>query len=89
MAKIENTKMTVSLDNDSKRIIRNLTKAIDRLSRNMRPFEVKPGDTRRLTEPAGDLEPGEEQLRQPVTLSAETVRKIIEVTGKSNLCDND
>lgn len=51
MAKMENTKMTVSLDNDSKRIIRNLTKAIDRLSRSQRPYEVE-DTTKRLAEPA-------------------------------------
>lgn len=49
MAKIEKTQMTVSLDNDSKRIIRDLTKAIDRLTRNMTSFEVKDA-TRRLRE---------------------------------------
>lgn len=53
MAKSENTKMTVSLDVESKRIIRNLTKAIDRLSRNMTPFKVEDGVTR-LMEPAED-----------------------------------
>lgn len=58
MAKIESTKMTVSLDNDSKRILRNLTKAVDRLARNMMPFKVKDGVTR-LMEPADLTEDGE------------------------------
>lgn len=62
MAKGEISKMTVSLDNDSKRIIRNLTKAIDRLTRNVIPFKVEDGVTR-LMEPAEDLDPGERQLR--------------------------
>lgn len=61
MAKLESAKMAVSLDNDSKRIIRNLTKAIDRLSRNMRPYEVKDG-ARRLSEPH---EPGREEPLVP------------------------
>lgn len=51
MAKMSDTKMTVSLDNDSKRILRNLTKAVDRLTRNLRPFKVEDGVTR-LKEPA-------------------------------------
>lgn len=38
--------MTVSLDPESKRIIKALTKAIERLSRNVQPFELKPGTTR-------------------------------------------
>ena len=54
MAKIENTKMTVSLDNDSKRLIRNLAKAIDRLA--SRKWDETDGSSgvKRLTEPAGD-----------------------------------
>lgn len=55
MAKMENTKMTVSLDNDSKRVIRSLIKSIDRLSRNLVPHQVvDPENVKRLTEPAED-----------------------------------
>ena len=58
MARIENTRMTVSLDAESKRIIKNLTKAIDNLSRVQRHVgRVEPGSpedsrTKRLVEPA-------------------------------------
>lgn len=55
MAKIESTKMTVSLDSDSKRLLRNLTKAIDRLSRKQDSGVGYEG-IKRLTEPAEDIE---------------------------------
>lgn len=51
MAKVE--KVALSLDNDSKRILRNLTRAVDRLSRNMVLFKVGDG-VKRLVEPAED-----------------------------------
>lgn len=67
MAKIEQTKMTVSLDNDSKRVFRDLTKAINKLVRSRGPLTRADSDdgehgVRRLSE---DLEPGEAQLRRP------------------------
>lgn len=57
MVKVEQTKMMVSLDNDSKRILRNLTKAVDRLARNVVLSEVEDGVTR-LVEPADFTEGG-------------------------------
>lgn len=73
MAKIENSKIRVSLDNDSKRILRNLTRAIDRLSRSRWDETNGRAGVKRLEEPAEDLEPGERQLR----------------TGQRNICGND
>lgn len=72
MAKTENTKIQVELNPQDRRIIRDLTKAIDRLTRNIRPYEVR-SILKRLAEPAKDpaeeieedLEPGEAQLRSP------------------------
>lgn len=62
MAKTENTKMTVTLDADSKRVLRNLTKAVNKLA--SRKWDETNGGSgvRRLAE---DLEPGEAQLRRP------------------------
>lgn len=57
MARIENTKMTVSLDNDSKRLIRTLTKAIDRLAKTQEPSRGYEG-VRRLSEPVMDVAEG-------------------------------
>ena len=57
MARIENTKMTVSLDNDSKRLIRTLTKAIDRLAKTQEPSRDY-GGVRRLSEPVMDVAEG-------------------------------
>lgn len=71
MARIDNGRMQVELNPQDRRIIRDLTKAIDRLSRNLRPTEDQA--RKRLSEPAKDpaeeieedLEPGEAQLRRP------------------------
>lgn len=52
MAKTENTKMTVGLDNDSKRILRNLTKAVDRLARSRWDETEGRSGVKRLEEPA-------------------------------------
>lgn len=50
MAKTENTKMTVTLDADSKRVLRNLTKAVNKLaSRKWGETNGEPG-VRRLAE---------------------------------------
>lgn len=54
MAKTENTKMTVSLDNDSKRILRNLTRAIDRLASRKWDETGGASGVKRLSEPADD-----------------------------------
>lgn len=65
MARIENTRMTVSLDADAKRVLKNLTKAIDNLARIQRHAgRVEPGSpedsrTKRLVEPADLTEEGE------------------------------
>lgn len=52
MAKVENTKMLVSLDNDSKRLLRNLTRAIDRLARSKWDETDGASGVKRLSEPA-------------------------------------
>lgn len=62
MAKFEQSKMTVSLDSESKRVLRNLTRAIDRLARGNRS-EISTGSVKRLSEPADDLVSGEGQSR--------------------------
>lgn len=54
------TKMVVSLDPDTKRVIQKLTKALEKVAANMRPYTVDSGLTdetrRRLQEPS-DPEP--------------------------------
>lgn len=52
MAKVENVKTQIELNPQDRRIIRDLTKAIDRLSRNLRPTEDQ--TPKRLSEPADD-----------------------------------
>lgn len=72
MAKIDNVRMQVELNPQDRRVIRDLTRAIDRLTRSIRPYEVR-GNLKRLAEPSKDpaeeieedLEPGEAQLRRP------------------------
>lgn len=50
MAKTENTKMTISMDADSKRILRNLTRAVNKLA--SRKWDETNGESgvRRLAE---------------------------------------
>lgn len=52
MARIENSKIQVSLDNDSKRLLRNLTKAVDRLARSRWDESGGRSGVKRLVEPA-------------------------------------
>lgn len=52
MAKMENTKMEVSLNQQDRRLLRNLTKAIDRLARTKWDETDGASGVKRLTEPA-------------------------------------
>ena len=97
MAKIENTKMTVSLDTESKRIIRNLTRAIDQHNTIYRDdVRLKyrdhesglDGQPVRLAEPAEDpalSDDNEDHSLSPVELSQESMRAIHEVNSTFGL----
>lgn len=74
MARIENTKMTVSLDNDSKRLIRTLTKAIDRLAKTQEPTRGYER-IKRLSEPVMDVAEGGYDRGEEVSDEDESRRK--------------
>ena len=57
MAKMADTKIIMTMDADTKRVIRSLTKAVEKLARTMQPYRVEPSIQNpgaRLTEPAED-----------------------------------
>lgn len=54
MAKTGNTKMTLSLDPETKRLLRNLTKAVDRLARSKWEETKGASGVKRLSEPGED-----------------------------------
>lgn len=57
MAKIEKTQMEVTLSIETKRYLRNLTSALEKVAREVAMYRPQPPDTRvkRLSEPAEDL----------------------------------
>lgn len=59
MAKNEITKMTVSLDPEAKRLLRNLTKSLDRLARAKSQSLENPPGAKRLKEPVEDGPPSQ------------------------------
>lgn len=76
MAKIEKTQTEVTLSSETKRYLRNLTSALEKVARSLgtpRASEPKEG-TKRLSEPAEEP--------HTITLSPEPVKRIEEATGK-------
>lgn len=55
MAKMQDTKMTVSLDSEAKRLLRNLTKSLDKLATAQGRVNWTNNNPTRLTEPALDV----------------------------------
>lgn len=68
MAKMENMKMEVTLNPQDRRLLRNLTKAIDRLARTKWEETDGASGVKRLSEPA-DPEPYAERLESEEILT--------------------
>lgn len=75
MAKTETTKTILSLDSETKRLLRNLTRAVDRLAATKWTETEGASGVKRLSEPA------EDPKTHGIEMSAETIRKIAEAVG--------
>lgn len=82
MAKFEKTQTVVTLDSETKRILKNLTKAVDRLARVKNYTLDATSSVKRLSEPVEAVSE-EREGAHTAELGGETVELLREVSGKS------
>lgn len=76
MAKIEKTQTEVTLSSETKRYLRNLTKALEKVAQGMAMYRIQ------------DPQEGTKRLIEPMALSPETVRRIVEVSNPRKMCND-
>lgn len=89
MAKIEKTQTEVTLSSETKRLLRNLTSALEKVARGMAMYKPQTDKWHDRGDNPMDVDTPKRLSEPSITLSAQTIQKISEAVEPQLVIDPD